>query len=456
MEYCKYHPVSEATYRCAHCNAGQCDHCVDASSGSVRCFVCRRELENKGPGDSVVPFWRRLDKCFSYPMTMQALLLTIIASVVSVIGALAGGLQGFIILLLVTAVTTKYAFLCLQQTAAGNMSAPDVSEAFLGGVKLIIHIIIILLGIVFMVLAVANVLGPFAAIAFSAFWLCCLPAVFINYARFEEISSALNPVEVARLVLQLRGAYFLLLLFITIMMLSVGTLNQLFDGEDLLSAALQSVVSYYYWIVIFHLMGYLLFQKQRALGYVSRLESDGDVHNRSEKQHTMARIGVLAKEGMFSELSHELKTAVKKYPGDIGIYDRYFDYLCALHKTAELDKFWLAYLECLSKSGSLPKVAGLMLRILQFAPDYLPASAEVRFKLAGILLKQGKPALSARLINRLHRDHPGFDRLPEAYFLMADALEELPEKQVQAEKCRLLANKLKARPLATQGGGNDV
>ena len=449
MEYCKYHPVFEATYRCTHCKTGQCDHCVDASSGEVRCFVCRRELENEGPGESVVPFWRRLDKSFSYPMTLQVMLLTVIASVVSVIGATAGGLQGFVILFLVTAVTTKYGFLCLQQTAAGNMSAPDISEAYSGGVKLIIHIVIILLGIIVMVLAVAHALGQFAAIAFSAFWLCCLPAVFINYARFEEISSAINPIEVARLVLQLRGAYFLLLLFITIMMLSVGTLNQLFDGEDLLSAALQSVVSYYYWIVIFHLMGYLLFQKQRVLGYVSRLESDGDLYNRSDKQHMMARIGVLAKEGMFAELSHELKGALKKYPEDIGIYDRYFDYLCALHNTAELDKFWSAYLACLSNSGAEPKVAGLLLRVLQFAPDYMPASAEVRFKLAGILLQQGKPALSVRLINRLHRDHPGFEQLPEAYFLMADALEELPEKQVQAEKCRLLANKLKARPLAT-------
>ena len=449
MEYCKYHPVEAATYSCTHCNIRQCDHCVDASAGSVRCFVCRRELENQGPGDSIVPFWRRLDKCFSYPMTMQTLLLIILASAVSALAASAGGLQSFVILLVVSAVTTKYGFLCLQQTAAGKMDAPDVSEAYSGGIKLIIHIILIVLGIVFMVLAVANVLGQFAALAFSVFWLCCLPAVFINYARFEEIGAAINPVKVAHLVLQLRGAYLLLLLFITIMILSVGTLNQLFDGQDVLSAALQSVVSYYYWIVIFHLMGYLLFQKQGVLGYVSRLDSDGDVHNRSDKQHTMARIGVLAKEGMFTELSSELKTALKKYPDDIGIYDRYFDYLCALHKTAELDKFWLAYLQCLEKSGGTPKVAGLMLRILHFAPDYLPASAEVRFKLAGILLKQGKPALSVRLINRLHRDYPGFEHLAEAYFIMADALDELPEKQVQAEKCRLLANKLKTRSMAT-------
>lgn len=449
MEYCKYHPVSEAMYRCAHCNVGQCDHCVDESLGSVRCFVCRRELESQGPGESVEPFWRRLDKSFSYPMTKQTLFLILVASVVSALGASMEGLQSFFILFVVTAVTTKYGFLCLQQTAAGNMDAPDVSEAYLGGVKLIFHIVMIVLGIAFMVLAMANVLGQTAAIAFSVFWLCCLPAVFINYARFEEIGSAINPVEVVRLVLQLRGAYLLLLLFITIMVLSVGTLNQLFDGEDVLSASLQGIVSYYYWLVIFHLMGYLLFQKQRVLGYVSRLDSDGDVHNRSEKRHTMARIEVLSKEGIFTELNSEFKAAIKKHPDDIGIYDSYFDYLCALRKTTELNKFWLAYLDRLDKCGRMSQVAGLLLRILHVAPDYLPASAEVRFKLAGILLKQGKPALSVRLINRLHRDHPGFEQLTEAYLLMADALEELPEKQVQADKCRLLANKLKARQQVT-------
>lgn len=452
MDYCKYHPVSEATYVCKSCDIAQCDHCVDEGDTPVRCFVCGGELESLGLGESVAPFWRRLDQCFAYPMKKETLMLIAVASIVAAIGASIGGLLGIILSVIVTAITTKYSFLCLQQTASGNMQAPEVSEAYSGGLTIIIHIIAILIGISLMVYGVANTLGDMAAALFLLFWFFCLPAVFINYARFEEILPAINPIEVVRLVLQLGGSYLLLLLFITIMVASIGTLNQLLEDFYFFSTILQSVVSYYYWIVIYHLMGYLIFQKQRSLGYVSRLENESDVHYRSEKSHLIAKIEVMAKEGMFHELSEVFRVALKKYPNDLEIFNRYFDFLCALHKKSDLDKFWPDYLTCLEKNGRTEQVPGLLQRILHFDPDYLPATAIIRYKLAVQVVEQGKPSVAIKLINGLHRDHPKFDKLPEAYLLMADALEEIPDKQPQAKKCRVMANKLKERQLAMSSG----
>ena len=445
MDYCKYHPLAASTYHCGECEVSQCDHCVDDNEAhtDVRCFVCGSTLESLGSGNDVAPFWRRLDHAFHYPMNKQALLLILIASVLTSAGAFMGGVIGFFISLITTAAITKYSFLCLQNTAEGGVTPPEANEAFQGGFKIILQIIIILLGITAMIIAMGSVLGDMAAVLFSIFWLVCLPAVFINYARFEAIGPALNPIEVGRLVIALGGAYLLLLLFIMIMIASVGTINQILDERFyFFSALLQSVVSYYYLIVIFHLMGYLIFQKQRTLGFVSRMESDDSDGSRSSKALILAKIEVLSKEGDFKQVLKTFKEAIELYPNDYDLGSRYFDYLWGIKDLNEVEVYLPAYLGLLKKSGRASLAATAYQRILLIDSSYKPSHAELRFELAEHCFEAGKMVLVLKLINGLHRDHPTYVKLVAAYELMAKALDEMPNKAIQAEKCRQLAKKI--------------
>jgi len=445
MEYCKYHPLTAATYHCEHCQISLCDHCIDDDPEypEPRCFVCGGEVDSLGSAD-IAPFWRRLDSAFQYPMNKQTILLIMIASVLTSIGAFIGGITGFCISLAITAITTKYSFLCLQGTTMGVLRAPDMNEAFSGGFKIIWHIIVILIVISLMISGVERVFGGLVAVLFLIFWIVCLPAVFINYARFEDIGPAINPIEIGRLVVTLGSAYLLLLLFITIMMASVGTLHEILDEQFyFFSAVLQSIVSYYYLIVIFHLMGYLIFQKQKALGFSSRLESSTPSDQRSEKNRVLSKVDILTKEGDFEGALATFKQGTKIVINDYDFYSRFFDFLCGIKRIKEIDNLLVDYLAILKNYGRENLLTTVYQRILLLDKQYVPASPEVRYQLALGCFDSGKSLFVVKLLNGLHRDFPDYKELIPAYELMAKALDDLPNKEHQAEKFRGLVRQLK-------------
>lgn len=441
MDHCKYHPLKASTYHCSSCHLSVCDSCVDESEGEIRCVRCGERLDSLGAGANIEPFWRRLDVAFRYPMNTQVLLLILGASILSAIGTLIGGLIGFVLSLLVAGVTTKYSFMCLQQTADGSMKAPIVTEAYSGGVKMVIHIIAIFFAIGLMMFAVSKTFGDFITSAFAMFWLFSLPAVFINYARFESIGAAVNPIELIKLVCKLGRSYVLLLAFLVIMIASVATLNQLFENFYFLSTILESITSYYYLIVIFHLMGYLLFQKQRALGFASRFDED-EMQIRTDKLHFMDKVEVLTKEGRFEDVSYEFREGIKKFPKELDIYNRYFDFLCAIQNSDETSAFMPAYLECLKQSNRETLIPVLIQRVYQYDPSFKLKAAETRHEIAQHCFDAGKHKLTIKLLNGLHREFPQYEEKAKAYDLMADALEAMPGKAQQANKFRELAVKL--------------
>lgn len=449
MDYCKYHPLVSSTYHCEHCQISQCDSCVEhiEESNEHRCFVCGASLESLGAGSDVAPFWRRLDSAFQYPMNKQTLLLIIIASGLATVSAAIGGLLGFILSLTVTAVMTKYSFVCLQSTTNGEAQAPEPQEAFSGGFRMLLHIVIILIGISVMIAGVHQIFGPLISTLFSLFWMISLPAVFINYARFEEILPALNPIEIGRLVITLGRAYLMLLLFIMIMLASVGTLHQLLESQlSFFSAIPESIVSYYYLIVTFHLMGYLLFQKQRVLGFTSRLDSSLDEQEeRSQKEHLLAKINVLVKEGEFDEVLRCFKEGMTGNPNDLELHNRFFDFLVGMKNIHEIDIFLPVYVELLKNNGHTKLSSTSYQRILVLDMNYIPSLAITRYQLAQSCFHSGKEKLTVKLLNGLHRDEPEFADLIPAYELMAKALDNLPNREKHAEKCRQLITSLKSK-----------
>lgn len=58
--------------------------------------------------------------------------------------------------------------------------------------------------------------------------------------------------------------------------------------------------------------------------------------------------------------------------------------------------------------------------------------------------------LAVKLLNGMHKIYPDFSRLPEAYLLLSGILEDMPNMQAQAEKCRQMAEQLKIKAAEKQ------
>lgn len=448
MDYCKYHPLDGATYACSACNVRQCDKCVDDEHHAVHCFVCGAVLESLGSANTVEPFWRRLKEAFKYPVNGNSMSLIVITAIISVLAMLMPFLWilSLVMYLFAAGAIMKYSFTCLERTAMGEMKAPDVMEAYQGGIKLLLQLVLmtivlaVIVGFAYYYLgsAFGGLLGFIAVFSY--------PAILIRFAQTENMLEAMNPFAAIALMAAIGLPYGLLIVFMLIMMTSVGVLHEwigaVFPAGSYL---LQAIISNYYTVVMFHLMGYMLFQYQEQLGYSARSDEDDDIPHRSEHERLAAKIEVLLKEGDYEQVVKLYYQAFKQYPDEPLFFEKFFDLLYVCKKTALMADYGLAYLEFLNRRKRFDKLTPTFRQILFAAPDYLPDSPAMRVQLATLLKQQGDLKLAIKLLNGMHKLYPEFTGLPDAYHLLADTLAEMPNMQVQADKCRQMAVQLKRK-----------
>lgn len=448
MNYCKYHPLDGATYACRACSICQCDKCIDDEHSAAHCFVCGAVLESLGSANTVEPFWRRLKEAFKYPVNANSMSLIVLTAIISVLAALMPFLWILSLIMYLFAVGSlmKYSFTCLERTAMGEMKAPDVMDAYSGGIKLLLQLVLItvvltvIVGFAFYYLGAAlGGLSGFIAI-FS------YPAILIRFAQTENMLEAMNPFAAIALMAAIGLPYGLLIVFMLIMMTSVGVLHEwigtLFPAVSYL---LQSIISNYYTVVMFHLMGYMLFQYQEQLGYSARSDEDDDMPHRSEQERLAAKIDVMLKEGDYEQVVKLYYHAFKQYPNESVFFEKFFDLLYVCKKTALMADYGLTYLEFLNRRKRFDKLTPTFKQILFVVPDYLPDSPVMRVQLATLLKQQGDVKLAVKLLNGMHKLYPEFSGLPDAYHLLADTLAEIPDMQAQADKCRQMVVQLKRK-----------
>lgn len=448
MNYCKYHPLDGATYSCRQCNIYQCDQCIDDEHKGARCFICGSVLESLGSANTVEPFWRRLPEAFKYPLNSASMSLIVITAILSVLATLIPFLFILAIVLYLFALGSllKYSFTCLERTALGEMKAPDVMDAYQGGIKLVLQLVLIsiLLAVVvgfvyhFLGMAMGGLIGFLVSLSF--------PAILIRFAQTENMLEAMNPFAAVALIAAIGLPYGLLIVFMLIMITSVGVLHEwigtLFPA---MSYLLQAVISNYYTIVIFHLMGYMLFQYQEQLGYSARSDEDDEQHNRTEVERMRAKIMVHLKEGDYEQVITLYHQAFKRFPNEAFFFEQFFDLISVCKKAALMEDYGLIYLEFLNRKKRFDKLTSSFKQILFLVPNYLPPSPAMRVQLARLLKQQGDLKTAVKLLNGLHKQFADFDGLPEAYVLLSEVLTELPGMEQQAEKCRQLAVQLQRK-----------
>jgi tetratricopeptide (TPR) repeat protein len=439
MDFCKYHPVAGATHYCCQCNIHQCDKCIDVAhnNADARCILCNSALESLGATNTVEPFWRRLPAAFKYPLNASSMSLIIGTSIISVLATLMPFLLILSILMYLFAAGSmlKYSFSCLERTALGEMKAPDVIDAYQGGIKLLFQLVLIII----ILCAVVGVVGYYLGNGIGGFLLViaivAFPAILIRFAQTESMLAAVNPLQALALIIAIGLPYGLLIAFILIMISSVGVLHQLIGQLfPAISYLLQSIISNYYTVVLFHLMGYVLFQFQGQLGYIASESEERPLVSAVEQ--LAAKIDVFLKEGDYEQVVKLYYIAFKQYPAEANFYERYFELLYACKKTALMKEYGTDYLLFLIKKKRFDKVTIAYKQILMVAPEFVPELPEVRVQLAQQLKQQGDLKRTIKLLNGMHKRYPEFTGLVDAYELLADALDDFPGMQAQAVKCR--------------------
>lgn len=434
MRYCSYKPMEPATWHCAECGHDFCDaYALESERGDEhRCCDCQAQLESLGSAFTAEPFWERLAETFRYPLTIPVMALIIVLALLSgllffipIVGVVAG--------LISAGILTKYSFQCLEETATGRMTPPELSEAFSGGLIIILKMIGLLILVGIAGGASYEYLGAGITGFLGALVVLSIPAFLINYAMTDSILASASPLNIFRVVTAIGFPYGILIGLLLLMTSSVNVLSYLvISGWEWSSLVLQSVISNFYMIVTFHLLGYVVFQYQEKLGFYARVQVDGATAIRPAIDRSRVQISAAVKSGQYDKALTIFQKNLDQYNQGTALYDEYFDFLIATANKEVLDSFASDYLDYKQSLGQDVQLKRIHKQTLSLLPDFMPADHNMRFTLARDYAKYGEFPMAVRLINGMHKETEDKALLIKAYGLMQECLDALGRHDMSA------------------------
>ncbi len=449
MEYCNYHPAAPATNFCPYCKTTTCESCVSFRERKRRnyCYVCNKPTDSLGASYKAQPFWRRLDKSFRYPLNTQALIIIIGVAVLSSIVTFLP--FGWLMFLAITGGFYKYAFTCLENSAWGNFKAVDINEAFEGGLVIIFQLLGIVIGMAAMVIGAAYAGGEKLALIVGLFFAIGYPAILINFALTKSVTEALNPGYIIRLISATGLAYGLLLVFIFIMIASVGVISQVLHSiPSFASFILSSAISNYYTLVAFHIMGYMIFQYQGKLGFTAEEDYGEESEELDEKTKTLNQINIWVKEGNADKALELYNELIEKFPNDLEIYNTCYRLLIETNNIDRLVRFSGLYFDILFSTLNVQRASHVYKEIANLRPGFIPEKVIHRHKIAEQRLKKDDYHAVVSLLNGIHKVDPNYKKLGDCYALLVDALSCIPKYQNHLPKVQKLADHFAEKQLA--------
>lgn len=426
--FCTYHPIQPSKWRCAACHRQFCKQCMpDAIENTQkgRCPSCGHSLTFLGMATHIQPFWHRLSAFFLYPLSPNALTILLLCTVLPFFfpNNLLGGLAG----LALFCVLLKYTYSIIEYTAEGHLSPPKVGQAFSGGIALLLQQLGIFIVAALFVGLCARFGGEFLATLGVGIALFALPASIILLALSERMGPAINPLQLLSLIGTIGWPYIVLYCHIILMVFALTTLQNLMHEH--LSWSLAAVGSgflfSYFMLIIFHMMGYLLFQYQDRLGFAANEHSADD--DRTElTSHVGLRheadIDMALKEGRYEVVLTLLKADLKRQPEHPVRRQQLFQLLWELQDNAQLREYSATFLRLFASQNQGFRIHQLVEQQLKHDADFKIEDPQLLFKVCEILYLQGKYRMIFALCKDLHKRLSGDPILAEIYVLVAKSL----------------------------------
>lgn len=439
--YCKYFPTEPATWHCERCDVYMSDRIVAAraSSGSKMssiCPLCTSDLTFLGNAHLAAPFWQRLPQFYLYPLQKVPLLLALVSTLPMLLGK---GDPTIVLQLIVTVLITKYAYVVLEDSANGNMRAPELERiAEGGGLTLVVQQYAVLFA------AGAAVVGvllwthsTFWTVLVSAVVLLALPASIIVLAMEKTLTAALNINTLFDVITRIGWAYAVLWVFLLFSILSYLTVSVSFYNEvpfpvwGVLTTALGNY--FYFWM--FHLMGYVIFQFQTELGFAAELKGDKRIQRKRTRlalDPMLARMDVLVKEGRYSQLIEFFRRELKQNSDNLLLHENFDKLLKAMQLNDERTRHGLEYVHSLVQLGDAVRGLQLFRDLKELDDELRPNSDKTAFSLAEKSYERGDYKLAVNLLNNFHQNYFESEWTPEAYFLLSKVLMEGFNKKKEA------------------------
>jgi tetratricopeptide (TPR) repeat protein len=426
---CYYHPGDPAKWHCGECQIHYCNRCMpDADSRQRRalCPHCSKAMRYLGAATEVVPFWNRIGAFFRYPFYSDPLIVIAICTLVPSLAP--ANLIGLVIALVLALALVKYTYAVINHTAEGHLKPPAVSVAFTGdGFSIVFLQLLVFILMGGLTGAAAMLGGPILMMLALAFVILAMPASIMVLAMERSVTAAVNPITLAVLISRIGTPYFLLYAYLILLTLASGAAQDfaITQFPEWFAIPLAGFLNSTFMVILFHMLGYLLFQYQEELGFASDLQDETygeDMHQRDRTARFDADIDMNLKDGNYDRVQSMLKEALKRDRDNSVRIGQLYQLLTARNDVAELYRYHPRLLGWLADRNDGEGMAALLDNLQTAEPAFRLDDPELAVRCARTLYhrQQFRPAL--RVLQDFHKRFPNSEQLAPAYLLVAQTL----------------------------------
>lgn len=437
--FCDYHPTRPARWNCPKCQVNYCSDCITKRVNELYgtqetyhlCPKCNQRANSLGLGNTIVPFWNRLPKFFTYPFHPRPLTFIVLLSLA---GICLSELPLFscIAPIVIWGVLLKYSYASLKNTARGDLSPPKInaqtiSDDFHQVFKQVILFIII--GIAFR--QIATITGPHIGLLFLGFVLLSLPAMIIILVTTDSLLHAVNPIIFVSMAWRIGWGYLLMYFLLGILgsgpaVLARYVIQFLPTGSHLFFLG---IAKSFFTIASYNMMGYVILQYHEEIGYsvddnIEDLSAEPTEKSASNKSDEMLnQVNILIKDGKINDAIALIKNDTGGVIGDLNLSERYYNLLKISQRTSEMLAHGIVHLDLLVKENEKHKACEVYTESLSKHPHFTPNPSTL-FKIASWLNEAGNAKGAIQAYNKFIKANPKSPLIPKAYFLAAQLIGE--------------------------------
>ncbi len=446
---CKYFPQLPARWHCHPCQVNMSDPCAieaepyRAKSGAKLCPICNRALYSIGIGNSIKPFWQRIPKFFLYPIKPNALVYLATIACINVAGVIHPIVVLLLYLLSMVAVL-NYCFKCLNHSARGNLEPPSNHLEYpAAGNDLVLKQIgvYVIMGLIVSLSALMGKPGFYSALIFL---LAGIPGSTMLLAMEGRVLSAINPVKLFNIMLATGKSYWILYVFLILLSGGEKLLPE-WVNNVLPSAAIlpvQVFLTGYFMVVMYAMMGYLIYQHHEELGFDEVKEFKerriGNIPG-LEDNPFLNTITILIKEGKPDEALKRLKPRLQN-GGSLKEHEKYHKLLVSTENKEEINEHGKLYIRRLlgqegkSRNQKLHEVLEVYADCLKNDSAFHYPEAKVVYELAKAARQFNMHNLAMSILKKFHMNYAYNRLIPDAYLMLAQMLVEHRQKDEEAKK----------------------
>jgi hypothetical protein len=407
------------------------------------------------------PFWQYLPQVFKYPAHGDALVKIVCYAVGATIALIVLPL-GPIWVFLVWLAFLAYCFGILERTARGHLVAAQVyvderTDKDRRPIKQVVIFIVLFL----VAGVVAGAMGPVAGQVALCLVSLAIPASIMVLALEERLSSALNPLRILSMIAGIGLPYFALWVFLFLLLQSAQFLGAALDVflPKWLSHMLADMVSMYFTVAMYYLMGYVIYQNHDALGVDVQVDT-AMAHQNLQKAGSGGKVepellgpdtrGLIA-DGKLDEAATRIENRLRREFDNNKLHDQYLKLLLLQGQPKAISKEVNEYVPKLMREKKAARAVEVYEAGRKAVPDLLIVDSTLVLPLATQASELRRDTTAFELLKGFDKRFPESADIPGVYMLAARILLEKMHDYAMAQKIfQHLVKKFPQHPLVPE------